>query len=195
MYAALFSPTWAATSHRTIGFPIAGRDDYLDTVRSLNAAVPNARLWQRSVEVRGDAGLVLTEVTGTTLDGSDDVWTAITVLHHTAGVIDVLEVYEPEDAPAARARFAAIAAQPADPSIPDNAVVRRLVCVHWLGEFESGPERSRFLRAMWTDDIEYRDLRKGVSGEPIIGRDEVNQSILETRKVFGRIVDSDRGTR
>jgi hypothetical protein len=187
--AALVAPDLVATNHRTMGMPVSGRDDYMASTRSLASVVPDVRMWHRAIEVRGDAALLTTEFTGSSADGSDYEWGALTALRTRAGVTAIVDFYDADDWDSARARFDELAAQPTDPTVPDNSIVRTLVRAHWLAELDRGPERSRYLRAMWHDDAVAVDHRTLFAGETVRGRDAVNETILHTRGVFERFVE------
>lgn len=188
-FRAVWSPDARVVNHRRIGWPMVSVDDVIDRRRADDGIVTRLRSitpWRR---VRGDVTIAVFEDHLVTPEGSAYSSVTVMIARWSFGLIDSAEFYDLEDFETAYARFEELAAEP-KPDVPDNAVVRLITRAQWLGEYGSGRERSRYLRAMWTDYIEYRDLRKGVSGEPIIGRDAINQSIVETRKVFDRIVET-----
>jgi class 3 adenylate cyclase/ketosteroid isomerase-like protein len=167
---ALLSADFVAIDHSPLGFPPADRAGFVhEQMQGLDAMVPdNVRIAVKLLPA-GNTVLMVTQVAGTTTDGSAYEWTPVAVSHRGAdGLIDRLEFFPVEAWDAALARFDELAAAaPADARALDleNAATR----VGRAGLHLVAAGRWDELRAILHSDFERTDRRHTVSAAPVQG--------------------------
>ena len=130
---AYLSPDLVTIDHSPLGFPPAGRDEFVrEQLQGLVAMVPDAVVIPVKALASGDGVLTVFHTIGTTADGNRYEWTPVQVAHRGAdGLTDRLEFFPVEEWDAALARFDELASVPAAPAVPaapsiENAATRAL---------------------------------------------------------------------
>ncbi len=151
-------------------------------LREMNELVPDARLWHRWREVRGDTVLAQMEAHGVTPEGNAYEWLQYSVWQLAVGVWIRTEMFPGDNLPAARARFEELAVVRRTPAV-DNAAVRTAVRWDWLRQ-HGEPGAADDLIAV---SIAMTDRRRGVSMPAIIGRAAFNETMDATAAVFSEL--------
>src|SRR5262249_4492632 len=103
-------PDMVEVSHARLQLPLD-----VDATSSLAADVPDARVILRTFEADGNVSLVQTEIAGHVPDGGEVSWAHWSVGVTGGGGFARLELFDLDDATAARARFAQLAEEQSAP--------------------------------------------------------------------------------
>ena len=177
--AACYTTDAVIVNHRRLGWPMATPADLGDRVSQTRGIAEVNSTIGTHIECRGDASLEASDQSLTIPEGSTYSTVIIGVRHLTAGLFDVVEFFDLEDLPAARARFEELAVEPRNPTV-DNHAARTLV--HWSWLLRHGERRDA--DDLLADSVAVVDRRLGVSLPAIEGRTAYHEAMAATSAVF-----------
>jgi class 3 adenylate cyclase len=174
-YTAGLSPDFVAIDHSPLGFPPAGRAEFVEQqIQGLVALVPDVVVVPCKLVAFGDTVLMTFRTIGTTVDGNRYEWTPTFVARGADGLVERLEAFPAEDWDAALARFdelAAAALEPATTTADSYAQSNRAVrCAHAYDDAYAAQDWDR-IAASYHEDVLNDDRRTAVSSGVTIGRD------------------------
>ncbi|MEP6626288.1 MAG: hypothetical protein ABJC79_17705, partial [Acidimicrobiia bacterium] len=177
--AALYAPDATVRNHRKFGWAMNTVADLLEREAGNVGVAELTRAIIATMECRDNASLIQLDQTLVTPEGNEYSNSILAVDHWVGGRVDRVEIFDPEDADAARARFEEIAAEGPTPAI-DNRCVRVLERSGWLAAFTgaTGPDS-------FAPGCVLVDGRAGVNAGEITGGAEVGASIFAAPDGFG----------
>jgi len=177
--AACYTTDALIANHRRLGWPMATPADIGDRISQTRGIAEVNSTIGTHIECRGDASLGASDQLLTTPEGSNYSTVIIGVRHLTAGLFDVVDFFDLEDLPAARARFEELAIVPRNHTV-DNHAARTLVRWSWLLRYGERRAADELMAA----SVAVVDRRHGVTLPAIQGRDAYYEAMAATSGVF-----------
>src|SRR5262249_6027920 len=160
-------PDAVVVNHLRLTQPLPDRGSYVDNGREFQSIVPDLGVRYRSLEVRGNAVLIYTDAFGHAHDGGEVVWSTWGVQVIAGDLITHVELFDPEDEAAARAKFAELAVlgsrQVGRPRLWNTAlrVTEAMTPAFTAQDLDT-------ITAFWHPDFTLFDRRRGPSAPPVI---------------------------